>query len=181
MNVSLLSLCFLLPLVGMLLSGIVMIVRSGKGRLSHPSCGRCGYDLTGFSTESDACPECGGKYTEAGIIPARPGRRKGMLRWGIVLVLLPVLFVGSSVVITMIYLNAAQVEANRARQQAQLATLRQQALALALKFDAAKQERDQATDEAVIAELEATLAELADQLKMAESQLKSMEQQQEGE
>jgi len=37
---------------------------------NHPACGACGYDVTGSIARVDRCPECGGLFTEVGVLAA---------------------------------------------------------------------------------------------------------------
>jgi hypothetical protein len=49
---------------------ILMVVSRGKRRQPFPSCGSCGYDLTGSLGETATCPECGSSLEAVGILPA---------------------------------------------------------------------------------------------------------------
>ncbi len=178
--VGILGLLLMLALVGLLPVGIVLIVRSGRNRLPYPSCGKCGYDLTGFSTNSDACPECGVRYTEAGILPAQPGRRKGMFAWGIVMVVLPLVLGGFIFIASLFVVRSAQSRARAAQQQALTLSLQQQATTLAADLKAMQTERRQTTDEVRAAELDQSILELRDQLTATQQQLDVIESQQGG-
>src|SRR5687767_11134507 len=59
---------------GCLLYGFFLIVTSVTAHYDQMICSNCGYDLR-RRTNSDVCPECGGKFTKAELrIDRRPGR-----------------------------------------------------------------------------------------------------------
>jgi len=83
--VSVFGIVFILAL---LTSAVLLIVFSrGKGK-SYPSCGKCGYDVSGSVGSVTRCPECGLEFTEAGIIPPGGKRNPIMLLGGIALLVL---------------------------------------------------------------------------------------------
>ena len=87
---AILGLLFMLFILAMFVGGIVLIVKSRKRGSDFPTCGGCGYDLTGSTAATDLCPECGGSFTIVGITPPhRGGGSRIMLVIGIVLLVLP--------------------------------------------------------------------------------------------
>lgn len=50
---------------------LMMVANSRHQRLRHPSCGACGYNLTGHPDPSAKCPECGGLFLNVGIVRSR--------------------------------------------------------------------------------------------------------------
>ena len=82
---------FLLACVGLGVWLLATCRRPGPGRDGTPTCGACGYNLTGL--DGNYCPECGRKFIDAGIIKTANERTlsKGRLIGGIVLLCLPVL------------------------------------------------------------------------------------------
>ncbi len=86
---AILGLLFMLFILAMFVGGIVLIVKSRRRGSDFPTCGGCGYDLTGSTAATDLCPECGGQFTVVGIISPKSERRSGLLIIGIVLLILP--------------------------------------------------------------------------------------------
>src|SRR5262245_23698418 len=64
--------------------------RVGRSGPMHPSCGHCGYDLTGST--SNRCPECGRLFIDAGVRVSRPRRSRLRIAAGIMMLLIGVLF-----------------------------------------------------------------------------------------
>ncbi len=52
----------------------LMAINAGKRRRPFPSCGGCGYDLTGSLGTAASCPECGASLEVAGIRPIDDGK-----------------------------------------------------------------------------------------------------------
>jgi flagellar basal body-associated protein FliL len=169
-----LVLLLLLFVALMLPAGIVLIVLSRRGRRAHPACGGCGYNLTGFRGESDTCPECGGKYTQVGILPAQSTRRKGMLGWGIAMVVVPLLVAAFFVSLSFAARNRAATAAQQQRQQAQVAALRQQMTTLTMDLQLLKNQRDAATDAAAAAALDKAIADYERLLGVAQRQIDAL-------
>lgn len=68
--------------------GIALIVSSRGRRRGYPSCGACGYNLTGSIGTGTGCSECGSSFTVAGITPPREKRRLSALALGVLMALL---------------------------------------------------------------------------------------------
>ena len=99
-------------LVVLLLVGVVVALLAIRKTLPtgepDPTCGRCGYNLTG--SVSNRCPECGALFIEAGVILGTPSPRRAP--WVLVsLVVLSMLFVGG------IGLSVSHTAARRAQAQ----------------------------------------------------------------
>lgn len=110
-----------------LLLAAVTIIRLGwRGRpvWTTPHCGGCGYDLRGRDPEQLAdCPECGAELGgKRGITYARPGgHRWGVMTWGVVVAIMPVLIVAGFWIATTLQ---ARLNPTRTMQNpSQLATL----------------------------------------------------------
>ena len=86
---AILGLLFMLFILAMFVGGIVLIVKSRRRGSEFPTCGGCGYDLTGSTAATDLCPECGGQFTVVGIITPKSERKTGLLVIGIILLILP--------------------------------------------------------------------------------------------
>ena len=117
--------------------GIWLAFRGLRGRHGFPSCGKCGYNVTGSIGSATRCPECGSPFAEVGI--ARPGGRYRpfMTIGGLILIVFAVGGVGTA-------LSAWQ--AQRARSQAVM--IRMQAVGTAATTkpavgDAVSSEEDQ--------------------------------------
>lgn len=122
-SVSLLPILTVALLVGVVAGVVVLIKGRRRGREgTDPSCGRCGYNLTG--SESNRCPECGTLFIEAGVTlgntsPKRP-------RWVLVsLLVLLILFVGV-IGASVIWRAASQARAQAVRAQFQAALVQAQ-------------------------------------------------------
>ena len=76
--------------------GIWLIVRGFRGGPAFPSCGKCGYDVTGTIGSATRCPECGTQFAEAGIIKPRGKQRPLMTIGGLVLIVAAVGCLGTS-------------------------------------------------------------------------------------
>lgn len=102
------SLIFLAFTLVPLVLGIWLIVKS-RGGMGYPSCGKCGYDVSGTVGSEIRCPECGAEFTTVGIVPPRT-TNKSMRVTGICLLVIP-LTCGGGLVLTGI------MSATRARSQ----------------------------------------------------------------
>ena len=81
-SIALILLVFTLaPLV----TGVALLILSRRGGVSHSACGSCGYDITSSVGTVDRCPECGGMFTQVGVVP--PGRPRRPVMFGIGLAL----------------------------------------------------------------------------------------------
>jgi hypothetical protein len=65
---------FLLAAIGLIVGGATFILTSWRCLPRYPSCGRCGYDLSGSLGRTTLCPECGSPFALGGIRPAGTGR-----------------------------------------------------------------------------------------------------------
>ncbi|HRX83997.1 MAG TPA: hypothetical protein P5572_03145 [Phycisphaerae bacterium] len=67
--------------------GVWLLRRGLRGRRfgNEPRCPKCGYNLTG--TSSDACPECGAATTQMGVVYGARRRRPGFILFGLLLLL----------------------------------------------------------------------------------------------
>ncbi len=63
--------------VGLLVGGILLVVKAKSPSHAFPACGRCSYDLTASIGKVDRCPECGSAFAEVGILPPA-GRRSAV-------------------------------------------------------------------------------------------------------
>lgn len=80
----------LLPLV----AGILLVGLSRRGGLGYPACGGCKYDLSGSIGVATRCPECGEDFANVGIVPPK-GRRNRIMVWtGVVLLIIPLTWLG---------------------------------------------------------------------------------------
>ncbi len=62
-------------IVVQVVGGVWLFVRGLRGGSGFPSCGGCGYDLTGSLGSVACCPECGSAFAEVGIDKPRPRQR----------------------------------------------------------------------------------------------------------
>ncbi|MCB9855036.1 MAG: hypothetical protein H6818_05055 [Phycisphaerales bacterium] len=100
--------------------------------MNQPTCGHCGYDLTG--AESNRCPECGLLFIEAGVEIRRQSLSKSRRSRQFLVLGLLVFFGLSAAVAGMAYFRAqalraqaiAAQQAALARQQAAIQQARQQ-------------------------------------------------------
>ena len=152
---AILGLLFMLFILAMFVGGIVLIVKSRKRGSEFPTCGGCGYDLTGSTAATDLCPECGGQFTVVGIISPKSERKTGLLVIGIVLLILPLTCGG------LLTLNIAASLATRGGARQQLIIVQQQAWILRLTA-----EQKQITEE--LASLNTQLAETTDEFERRE-------------
>lgn len=121
--VGLLSICLFLFLVGL---GVYLIRTSHRRVGSEPTCGQCGYNLTG--SESNRCPECGMLFIDAGVIKGRTVGTRRRLWTGITLILVPaVLLVGTGISVSMMAASRAQMQAIQAQRAAMLLSQQSQA------------------------------------------------------
>ena len=149
------GLLFMLFILAMFVGGIVLIVKSRKRGSEFPTCGGCGYDLTGSTAATDLCPECGGQFTVVGIISPKSEPKTGLLVIGIVLLILPLTCGG------LLTLNIAASLAARGGARQQLIIVQRQAWILRLTA-----EQKQITEE--LASLNTQLAETTDEFKRRE-------------
>lgn len=107
-------LVYLILMLMMVVAGVLLIVFSRSRGTAYPSCGRCGYDVSGSIGSVTRCPECGRDFTEVGILPPRRKRNPFMIGAGVVLIVLPLGCFGS----TLLFARAATVQATGARRAA---------------------------------------------------------------
>ena len=160
----------------MLAVGIVLIVKSRRRGTGYPTCGGCGYDLTGSTAATDLCPECGGHFTVVGINPPQSGGRI-MLVLGIVLLILPLTCGG----LMTLGLFASARAAQRANSQAIIA--QQQFLIQSLTVDQKQIKEElvtlntqlaETTDEFERRELEAAILNLEQVLESLDAELEEL-------
>ncbi|MCZ6836815.1 MAG: hypothetical protein O7G85_13650 [Planctomycetota bacterium] len=178
------SLLILFVLVGILVPipiGIVLILKSRNPTFHFPSCGRCGYDLTGFTQASDACPECGGKYLEVGIKPVQPDRPRSFRIWGIVLLVVPLLIGGvlmGGLLTARTFSQRANAQAVQARQQAAMMIQQRvntlHRVELGVELDALAGELESTQDEQRIRDLEEAIASLQRELAGLENETNTL-------
>ena len=152
---AILGLLFMLFILAMFVGGIVLIVKSRKRGSEFPTCGGCGYDLTGSTAATDLCPECGGQFTVVGIISPKSERKTGLLVIGIVLLILPLTCGG----LLTFALVAGLTAGRRAGQQ--VITARQQFMIQSLTMN-----QQQLNEE--LASLNTQLAETTDEIEQRE-------------
>ncbi len=148
----------MLPFAVLLVCGVVLIVLSRRRGPSFPSCGQCGYDLSGTIGSAARCPECGVDFAEAGIVPSGGPRRTGMFVTGIVMSMIAIGCMGTGAVSSVISYKRAQA----ARQQA----IMQMQRAMQLQLQAVEQAQVAAEEARLAAELaaEAQRAEMRETL-----------------
>ena len=68
----------------LLIVGLILLRRGLRGRFvgCPPTCGQCGYNLTGLTSER--CPECGSLVAKARVLRRRRERRYGLVVGGVV-------------------------------------------------------------------------------------------------
>ena len=64
----------LLGMIGLVVIGSTFMMTSRRRLPTYPSCGGCGYDLSGSLGRATTCPECGSPFTTTGIRPAGTGK-----------------------------------------------------------------------------------------------------------
>ncbi|MHC4990684.1 MAG: hypothetical protein ACYTGC_06850 [Planctomycetota bacterium] len=127
----------------LLAMGIIAVAVALRGGRPYPSCGRCGYDLSGSIGQATRCPECGNEFAAVGILPPRRHpRAAGLVAGGLVMMLLALGCLGSG---TLSF---------RVQQRARIA--RQQALAAAAAAAAAQNSAQQARQTAAQARQDAS-------------------------
>ncbi len=169
------GLLFMLFILAMLVGGIVLIVKSRRRGSEFPTCGSCGYDLTGSTAATDLCPECGGNFNIVGITPPhRGGGRRIMLVIGIVLLVLPLTCGG----LFTFAIAARSIAAQGARSQ--LIIVQQQARILRLtagqkqiteELASMNTQLAETTDEFERRELEAAILKLEQDLESVDAEL----------
>ncbi len=169
------SLQFMLFIHSMLVGGIVLIVKSRRRGSDFPTCGSCGYDLTGSTAATDLCPECGGNFNIVGITPPhRGGGSRIMLVIGIVLLVLPLTCGG----LFTFAIAARSTASQRANSQAIIA--QQQFLIQSLTMDQKQLNEELATlntqlaettDEFERRELEAAILKLEQDLENLDAEI----------
>jgi len=87
----------LLPIAA-LVTGVTLVVLSGRRGAPYPVCGACKYDLTGTIGVGTRCPECGSDFAVAGIIPPSGRRNPGMLIAGLALIAVPLVVVALAII-----------------------------------------------------------------------------------
>ena len=99
---------YVLPLAGLI--GAILVLTSRRRGPKHPSCGKCGYDLTGHVDLRSPCPECGSALAQVGVTPAGQMKRDGM-RYGLGVALMApfmiLLFMGLGLIVLLIVLSSA--------------------------------------------------------------------------
>ncbi len=75
-------------------AGVWLFVRGLRGGSGFPSCGGCGYDLTGSLGSVACCPECGSAFAKVGIDKPGPRQRPLLLLAGAALLLTAVCSLG---------------------------------------------------------------------------------------
>ncbi len=129
MRASVAILVFFIPMLIMVALGVLLIVFSRARGTAYPSCGRCGYDVSGSIGSVTRCPECGRDFTEVRILP--PGRKRNpfMIGAGVVLIVVPLGCFGSSLLLARA--TTAQATAVQKAAAAPSAAAAQQAAAAA--------------------------------------------------
>ncbi len=92
--------------------GIWLVLRGLRRGPAFPSCGKCGYDVSGSIGSVIRCPECGSAFAEVGILKPGGRRRPHLIVVAVVLVILAVGSVGMAGSLLGV------VQAKRARAQA---------------------------------------------------------------
>jgi hypothetical protein len=95
---SLVAVLMFAVLLAMFVGGIVLLVKSRRGGPAYPSCGACGYDMTGSIGEVSRCPECGADVAVAGIVPPGGQRSRARIVIGSLLVAISVSCVGATLI-----------------------------------------------------------------------------------
>ena len=168
------GLLFMLFILAMFVGGIVLIVKSRKRGSDFPTCGGCGYDLTGSTAATDLCPECGGQFTVVGIISPKSERKTGLLVIGIVLLILPLTCGGLLTVALVAGLTAgrrAGQQAITAPQQFMIQSLTMNQQQLNEELASMNTQLAETTDEFERRELEATILKLEQDLESLDAEL----------
>ena len=121
------GLIFLLAVLLLLGLGLVLILASSPRGRGYPSCGKCGYDVSGSIGTVARCPECGSAFAAVGIMPPRGKRSPVLLASGVALIVLAIGCPGSS----LLFRQAAASRAEAARAPALAAQQAAQAQAAA--------------------------------------------------
>ncbi len=166
---AILGLLFMLFILAMFVGGNVLIVKSRKRGSDFPTCGGCGYDLTGSTAATDLCPECGGQFTVVGIISPNSERRSGLLIIGIVLLILPLTCGGLLTFALVAPLAAGRRAAPQAiiaqQQQVALQTLNDQQKLLTEQLSSLNTQLAEMADEVAREELETAILKLQNELE----------------
>ena len=184
------GLLFMLFILAMFVGGIVLIVKSRKRGSDWPTCGGCGYDLTGSTAATDLCPECGGQFTVVGIISPKSERRSGLLIVGIVLLILPLTCGGLltfAIAAPLAARGGARQQLNIVQQQAWILRLTAEQKQITEELASLNTQLAEATDEFERRELEAAILKLEQDLESVDAELeekiaaKNVEQAKDGE
>ena len=166
----------MLLVLAMIPVGIVLIVTSRKPGLKYPSCGGCGYDLTGNTATTDLCPECGGTFTKVGIIPPQHTRRRNRLVLGIVLLVLP-FGCGGLMAVSALFLAAVPQSAPTAvltNQQNMIRIVTADQTQLKDELASLKTQFDASTDEDERGELQTQMDDLQQQIEDLDTELEQL-------
>ena len=174
---SIIALLTMFLFLAMFIVGIVLIVTSRKPGLKYPSCGGCGYDLTGNTASTDLCPECGGEFTKVGIIPPQPLRRRNRLVLGVFLLVLP-LGCGGVMTVGALFLATARqstpAQAIAAQQQAMVQIVTAEQTQLKQDLASLKTQFDASTDETERGELQTQMDELQREIDKLDTELEQL-------
>ena len=135
---------YLILMLIMVVGGVLLIVFSRTRGTDYPSCGRCGYDVSGSVGSVTRCPECGCDFTEVGILPPRRKRNPFMIAGGVVLIVLAV----GCVSLSLLFATGARVQATAAQKAAaqQTAAAQQAAAAQAAEAEEEGDSQELATE-----------------------------------
>ncbi len=168
------GLLFMLFILAMFVGGIVLIVKSRKRGSDFPTCGGCGYDLTGSTAATDLCPECGGQFTVVGIITPKSERKTGLLVIGIILLILPLTCGGLlsfALVAPLAVGRRAAPQAIIAQQQFMIQSLTADQKQIKEELASLNTQLAETTDEIDRRELEAAILKLEQDLEKLDAEL----------
>jgi hypothetical protein len=111
MGIALITIVGAVLVLAAITLGVAAFARHGR---PYPSCGACGYDVSGSVGDVTRCPECGIAFVEGGIVPARSSRKR------VALIGLAALAVGMSCVGTIGVPAMLHQRALAARRQAEV-------------------------------------------------------------
>ena len=129
--------------LGALVIGAVLLVLARSGLRDHPSCGRCGCDVSEAIGSSAQCPGCGLPFAEVGIIAPGRMRRPALLGAGLGLLIVSLAGLAGVMMLTprtATELGATQAEA--VKEHLQMLKARGEAEAAQTALDEAMEEEE---------------------------------------
>ena len=153
-------LLLLLLLIIALTAGIVLVVVSRSGLRDHPSCGRCGCDVSEAIGSSAQCPGCGLPFAEVGIIAPGRMRRPALLGTGLGLLIVSLAgLVGVMMLTPRTATELGATQAEEVKEHLQMLKARGEAEAAQTALDEAMREEEAEQTAATQPEAEDTAPE----------------------